>query len=827
MKEQDKENSFMYKVAATIVDKRKIVILLYIAGIIFSFISSNWVKVNNDITEYLPDDTVTRQGLSVMEDEFVTLATARVMVTNITYEKAEQLEKKIEDLPVVEMMTFDDTEEHYKDACALYDVTLIYESGDEAAYEGYDEIRECLKDYDVYISQSDVDRSTQLANEMSLILAVAAVIIVVVLVLTSKAYMEVPVLLLTFVAGLLLNKGTNFMCGEISFVSNSVTAVLQLALSIDYAIILIHHYSEERESNDIRESVVIALSKSIPEIASSSLTTVSGLMALMFMQFQLGFDLGICLIKSIIFSLLSVFTLMPCLLMYMGKFIDKTHHKNLLPDMSWLGSLAYKLRIIIPPIFVGVILLGYYLSSNCPYVYDSNSSKTSKKSEMQIADEMIEERFGKKNTAAIVVPKGDYDREKMMIAELKQYEEVGSVTALSDLEVSDDYGYVLTDKITPRQFSELTDMDIETSKLLYTLYAADNEDYSQLITNMNSFAVPIIDLFTFAYDLKTDGYIHFDDEEMNNDLDELNDKLSTAKKQLLGENYTRILLNLDLPMEGDETFSFIDKVNEITAKYYDDFYFVGNSTSCDDLANAFATDNLVVSLLSVFFVILVLFFTFQNGGLPVLLIMVIQGSVWINFSVPYITKTPLYFLSYLIISSIQMGANIDYAIVISSRYMEIKKNMEIKQAMRESMAFAFPTIFTSGSILASAGFLISKLSTDPTIVSIGQCLCRGTLISIILVLFVLPEILLLGDTILEKSGVTIKTPEIVRKETGQFTIDGHVRGMINGYVDADIKGRIRGDMEAIVNIDTITKEKPNADENKLIPEETEDAIENE
>lgn len=797
----------MHKVAAFIVDKRNIILLLYVAAFIFSLIAQNWVSVCNDLTAYLPADTETRQGLTVMEDEFVTYATSRVMVANVTYDEAKALSDRIAGLPQVEMIDFDDSEDHYKAASALFDITMKGEAGDGIVAEGYAAVRDLLADYDTYISESDVDSSASLASEMSLILAIAAVIIVAVLLLTSQTYMEVPVLLITFVAGIILNKGTNFIFDEISFVSNSVTAVLQLALSIDYAIIMIHHYSEERQTCDQRDAVVNALACSITEISGSSLTTISGLAALMFMQFRIGFDMGICLIKSIFFSLLCVFTLMPCLLMLFGKYIDRTHHKSLLPDISFLGSFVYKLRYVVPPLFVAVLVGSFFLSSNCLYTYNASSSKTSRQNETQIAKAMIEEHFGAKNYAALVIPAGDYDREQALIDELLQCEEVDSVTSLSSIEAMD--GYVLTDKLTPRQFSEMIDLDIDTTKLLYSVYAAENADYSQLITNMNDYGVPIIDMFMFVYDLKSDGYVKLDGE-LGDNIDDLYAQLNTAKKQLSGENFSRMLVYMNLPIEGDETFAFIDKVHTITAKYYDTSYFVGDSTSCYDLAASFATDNIIVSVLSVFFVIMILFFTFKNAGLPVLLILVIQGSVWMNFSVSTITGSSIFFLSYLIISSIQMGANIDYAIVISSRYMDLKKEKDIKSAMRGALNFAFPTVLTSGSILASAGFLISQLSTEPAIVSIGTTLCRGTLISMFLVMLVLPEILLLGDCIVEKTGVRIKKPELVRRETGNFVINGHVRGRIEGFIDADINGAVSGNLDAIVRIDNFEQKKGDA-----------------
>ena len=199
---------------------------------------------------------------------------------------------------------------------------------------------------------------------MNIIIAVAALIILSVLLFTSRSYMEVPVMVITFIAATILNKGTNYWFGEISFVSNSVTGVLQLALSIDYAIIMIHHYSEERASYDQHDAVVHALAKSIVEISASSLTTVSGLLALMFMQFSIGFDLGLCLIKSIFFSLLCVFTLMPGLLMLLGGYIDKSQHKNFVPNISFIGNIVYKLRFVVPPLFVGIIVAHFCFRQN-------------------------------------------------------------------------------------------------------------------------------------------------------------------------------------------------------------------------------------------------------------------------------------------------------------------------------------------------------------------------------------------------------------------------------------------------------------------------------
>ena len=246
-------------------------------------------------------------------------------------------------------------------------------------------------------------------------------------------------------------------------------------------------------------------------------------------------------------------------------------------------------------------------------------------------------------------------------------------------------------------------------------------------------------------------------------------------------------------------------MHDIIGKYYDsNYYVVGNTTSAMDLSSSFGEDNLLISVLSALFVILVLLFTFKSAGLPVLLIIVIQGSIWINFSFPYLQGESLYFLGYLIVNSIQMGANIDYAIVISSHYTDLKKVMHPKEAIVAALNESFPTIFTSGSILASAGILISVLTTNPVIAAIGTCLGRGTIVSMLLVLFVLPQILILGDTIIERTSFEMKgVSGMTRTASGTMHVNGRVRGYINGVVDADIKGVLHGQFSA--NIATGTK----------------------
>lgn len=827
MRKDTEKPSFFVRLATVIVDKRKLIFFLYACALLFCLFSRNWVSVCNDITEYLPDSTETRQGLTLMEEEFTTFGTARVMVSHVTRGIAEDLAEQIGEIEGVssaslgdsigaeedgEAETPEDIASYFKGADALISVTFAGEEDDESALAAMEAIRELLAPYDFYIDSSVGDsQADSLADEMGIILAVAAVIIVLVLLLTSRSYAEIPVLLLTFIAAALLNLGTNFIFGEISFVSNSVTVVLQLALAIDYAIIMLHRFLEEREHAGDREACIAAVSAAIPSISASSLTTISGLAAMMFMQFQIGFDMGIVLIKSILFSMLSVFTLMPGLLMLFSKAMERTRHRSFIPRIDRWGGFVLKLRYVGVPLFIVALVGGFFLSNRCPYVYGYTQIETARQNESQVAEQRVSDTFGTQNVIALLVPRGDYDSEKALLERLEACDQVDYAMGLSNIEVMD--GHTLTDALTPRQFSEMTDLDYELVCLLYTAYAAEEEAYGRIVGGLDDYAVPLMDMFFFAYDKAEEGYVDLD-EEQQADLDDLYEQLDNARVQMLGENYTRMLINLNLPEEGAETFAFLQTIHREAERYYDadSVYLVGDSTSDYDLSVSFARDNIMISVLSVVFVIIVLLFTFQSVGLPILLILVIQGSIWINFSFPGMAQKPIFFLSYLIVTAIQMGANIDYAIVISSWYNELKAEMSRREAIVQALNLSFPTVLTSGSILSSAGFLIAQITTEPAIVGIGECLCRGTLISMFLVMFILPQILFLGDGIVERTRFDLKVPEVARSAHGTVYVNGRVRGRISGVVDAQIQGVIYGDVSGMLETGAYQKEEEPAHE---------------
>ena len=790
------QENFMVKLATFIVDKRNLFFLLAVILLIFSVVARNWVEVESDLTFYLPEDSETKQALNVMEDQFTTYGTAEIMVENITYDAAALLEDTVTGIKGVQSVTFDDTSDHYNNASALYSVTFDYDEKDDRCLEALETVKTALSGYDIYVSTSlgNTQKDT-IESEINVIMVYVAIIVIVVLTLTSQTYGEVPVLLITFVMAMILNQGTNFLLGKISFVSNSVTSILQLALSLDYAVILCNRFKEEKQTMPTREAAITALSKAIPEIGASSLTTVGGLAAMLFMQFKIGPDMGICLIKAIAFALLSVFILMPGLLVLFGPLIEKTKHRNFVPKISFVGEIDYATRFVVPVVFLVVILAGSYFSGKCPYAYGYSALTTPQLNATQIAENKIKDNFTDTNMVALVVPAGDYQKEARLLKELEGYDEIDYTMGLANVEAMD--GYMLADQLTPRQFAELTDLDYEVAQLLYAAYAADQDDYGKLAGNITTYKVPLVDMFLFVCDQMDAGVVSLD-EDKKADLEDARTQMEAAKAQLQGTDYSRMLLYLTLPTSGDETYAFTDTVRNLAKTYYPDgnVYVAGDSTNEYDFQKSFARDNTVVNVVSILIVLMVLLFTFKSVGMPILLILVIQGSIWINFSVPAFTGTPLFFMSYLVTSSIQMGANIDYAIVIASRYQEIKNTMSRKQAMIETLNFAFPTVLTSGTILMVSGLLIGQMTSEAAIAGIGQSLGRGTILSMLLVLFVLPQILLIGGGIVDKTSFAMPRPILRKREaSGRVFVDGVVTGEIHGTVSGVMRANVDGDVK--------------------------------
>lgn len=776
----------MKKIAGFIVDKKNFIFLVFVALMVYCVWGMGQVKIEYDITTYLPSDTDTKQAIDIMDEEFITFGMATVMVRNIAFEEACALHDEIEELDGVKSFEFKNTEDYYRQSCALFSITFEGDGDDPVSVAAYEKTLEILDGRDLLISSSLTDDyADELQHDVNFVLLLAVIIIVAVLAFTSNSFGEIPVFILTFAVAALLNMGTNFWFGTISFISNSVCVILQLALAIDYAIILCHRFSEEKSlGSEPRNAMVEALSKAIPEIGSSSLTTIAGLLALTTMALGLGADLGVVLAKSIVCSMLSVFLFMPCVTLLFSKAIDKTTHKSFVPKISAVGKFDIKLRYVIPAVFFAAAIVCGYFSFQTQYVYSTVSIDTNRPSASQTAQWETDKIFGYSNQLAVLVPKGDYALEKRVIDTVSAHGEVSEALGISNVEITaNGQTHYLTDGINYKEFALLLGADDGLSANIYRAYAYFSQEttkdgiseVSVFEANKDIYRASILDLCDCAF--SHDDFISAalaDDEDMLDTYESLRDTIRDAEDQLIGVNYTRVLFILDCEVESERTFSLIETLRGEVREFCPQAIFAGDSMSSYDLDKSFSTDNLKVSLLTVLFVFVILMFTFRSWGLPIPLTVTIQGAIFINFSISAFAGTNLFFFVYLIVSAIQMGATIDYAIVFTNRYRTLKAETDKKTAAIEALNHSFPTILTSGSILAISGFLIGGIVGDPLIATLGACLGRGVLISIACVMVVLPALLVTFDKWLDKTDFKpprIKVPEIFKKKNSSGEVE--------------------------------------------------------
>ncbi len=658
---------------------KKIVVACSITLAIICSILALTVSINYDMVDYLPESAKSTTALSVMKSEFTqSVPNGKVMIVNASIQEVLDYKNKLNNLEgITEVVWLDDIvdikiplefydeetiKNYYKDKTALISITT--EEGNE---------RETLNNIYNLIGKNNsvsgdlVDTATQqtmATTEPLRAMLILVPVIIIILLLATTSYVEPILFLLT----VLINLGTNIVFGEISFITQAISPILQMAVSLDYAIFLLHSYDDyKKQTNDLNEAMRLAIKRSFPAIMASAATTLFGFIALMFMHFKIGSDLGINLVKGIIFSFLSVMIFLPSLTLCCNKLIEKTRHKKILSDFKNIDKRISKLRIVMLIIVVIIIVPCFLAQGHNTFIYGmgSNLSDTSRSS---FDTKLIDKTFGKSTAIVLLVPKGDNVKEEILCNEL---EEVNHVTGV--------------------------------------------------VSYTNSVGS------TIPHDYLTDDIL----------------------SQFYSKNYCRIILYTDTTSEGDIAFSVVNDIENIAIKYYgDNVLSCGNSVNLYDLKNIVEKDTNVVNLIAIIAIALTLLFTFKSILLPLLLLLTIETSIWINLSVPYFAGNALCYIGYLVISTVQLGATVDYAILLTDHYMSNRKIMSSRESIRVSLGEAAKSIFISGSILASAGFCLGIISSDQIISELGILLGRGAVLSVTMVILFLPTLLLVFDKLI-------------------------------------------------------------------------------
>ncbi|QVK18185.1 MMPL family transporter [Mycoplasmatota bacterium] len=1024
----------MKKLADGIVKSRYVLMLIFAVLVGVSIILIPKVKTNYDMTKYLDEDSKIVEAYEKMEEDFGKNGSAQIMINDITIDEAEIVKQKIEKIDGVDTVVFDSTsEKSYKDGKALFQVFLKDGDFDIEVYDTVDAIEKALDGYSPsYYGAAVVSKymSEAAHEDMAKILAIACVIVFAILLLTSTSWVD-PIMFTVVVAtSIFINLGTNYFLEEISFVTGSICAVMQLALAMDYSIILLQKFNENvKKGMDNKKAISDALKSCFSPISSSSLTTIAGLVALMFMQFTIGLDVGIVLSKGIVISILTVFLLMPGVLLLFAPLIEKTRHKSIFnviterkeaSNKHLIVKFQYKTRYIIPVILLVLIICAGILTANSDYRYSLDTARD-KNAQINVDDRKIEEAFGIQNSLVVLVPKGDHNKEKEVIDVISNYkingkniinnsqgmvstglyDELTAAQIANVFHVSEDIvnsaflamDKKVTDKVIVNDFlnyisteeyaiglanSKQTELDVkyeqlkpyftnissteieeqylinkEVIQLVYqglgkdvtkdkiSMYeflkyinenqlinnifvAKENtltEKYNSINTELNmatvkglysltdeqvqgiffqiTGAVPTVDTIIYNYQLVqyfyngldqlpfnaeqkaqiigayqqmfteltatqiSVSYPVFNDEtmglmfsaysknyetdtlpvyqlvnfmhmnniltkygqlaqtemdgkyaqlapagleltkaniienygisdelvqdvftklnvtdkvrtyelveylsqnnlvattgvELQNIIDEKYDQSLLADKMFNGNHYTRLLFNMNLDVTGDEAFEAIEKLEKEINKIYDESYILSESANFLEIKDIFSSDSTVVSLISFFSILLIVMLTFKSVSIPVILTLIIQGSIWIGMSFSILNDNPAFFVTYMVVTCIQMAATVDYGILYTSRYLEYRETMGKQESANEALRTSLPTIITSGSILVIASFIVGLVSSVSVISDLGLILSRGCLVSVIVVIFTLPQILLLFDKLIAKTTLKKK-----------------------------------------------------------------------
>lgn len=677
-----------------VVKRRKFILAFFAVCFVLCLFLQNLVSVNYDMNDYLPSDAKSTVALDVMQEEFDGgIPNARVMITDVTIPQALEYKEQIENAPgVTEVTWLDDSvdittplavldsdvvENYYKDNTALFSVTI----DEDYRISAVDAIREIIGENNAMTGSavSTAVATTNTVSEIQKITVIAVMFVLVVLILTTTSWVEPFIVMIGLGIAIIINSGSNLIFGEISFVTNAAGSILQLAVSLDYSVFLIHRFEEcRKETKNVDEAMVTALCKSTTSILSSGLTTVIGFLALILMQFKIGPDLGLALAKGVAISLITVFLFMPSLILATYKWLDKTKHKSFMPSFKGFGKFVS--RIAIPTICIfAILIIPSYLASNANSYHYGSSEIYGEGTTYGRDKEAIEGVFGKSDTYVLLVPQGSTATETKMSDELHSLPQVTDIISYVDTVGTE----------IPKEY-----LDEDTLSLLQS------------------------------------------------------------------ENYSRFVISVDADYEGTATFDLVEEIKDIAEKYYpNETHLAGEGVSTYDLMDTITADMIKVNLLAIGAVFLVLLLTMKSISVPIVLVLCIETAIWLNLSVPYFADTPVYYIAYLIISSVQLGATVDYAILMTDRYKENRASLSKHNAVVQTLSDVCVSILTSGSVLAVVGLLLGFISTNKLLAQLGIFVGRGAIFSLAIVLFVLPGLLSLLDRLIMKKKpqeVTIK-----------------------------------------------------------------------
>ena len=693
------------KIAEFIVKNRNKIGIIFIVATVISILLIPSVKINYNLSEYISDTERAKRGMNIVEEEFAMQGFARVMINDVSLIEAKEYKNQIEKVDGVDMVVWlDDSidiyrpldfisedvlRDYYNDGSAIFEIMFDEDDYSSKTSKAIDEINKIVPEGSNIIGSAVDTKSAAdtVQSEVSKVMCILIPVVIIILVLTTDSYFSPILFMIVIGTSIFLNMGSNVIFKHVSFLTYSIVAALQLAVSMDYSVFMLHEF-ESHKGEDLEKAMMETVKKSCLSIFSSALTTIAGFLALCFMGFTIGADMGLVFAKGIVLTLFTVILFMPCLILKFYPLIEKTHHKSFMPDFEKFAKYTAKISYLLIAIVLIITIPSYVAQKQNIFLYGSSSFGGGEGTKVYEDEKKINSKFDRSNPMIVLVPTGDYVSEKALVKEIEDMESVKKVQSLA---------------------------------------------------NLVSEGIP-------------DSFVPIDKYQ----------KFRTDK-------YSRLVIYTKTSSESDLAFETSRKIEELTKKYYGDNYEITGTVpitlNIKDVVNA---DYTRVNIFSILAVMVILLFTFKSFILPILLTLVIESGIFINMAIPYYTGKEMMFLGYLIVSTIELGATIDYAILMTNNYLNARKENDKKTASRIAVNKSIPSILTSGGILVCAAFLLKWCSSIKAVSEMGGLIGRGALISMFLVIFFLPHILSLFDKAIEetkfRSVKKSKTKEKVTEE---------------------------------------------------------------
>ena len=657
-------------------------------------------KVNYDILYYLPGDIDTMKGQDILLDDFGKGAYAMVVVDGMNKKNVSELVKKVEKVDhVASVISYNGIVGDGVPAEILPDKFRSYFENDDSGatlfaiffddttsstetMNAIEELRD-VTDKQCYIAGMSAvvtDTKSMSEKETPIYVLVAVLLVCVVLAIFMDSFL-VPVLFMVSIGmAIVYNLGTNIFLGEVSYITKALAAVLQLGVTLDYSIFLWHSYKEEKEKNpdDHKEAMAVAIGNTLTSVVGSSITTVAGFIALCFMSFTLGLDLGIVMAKGVIFGVIGCVTILPSLILTFDKALEKTMHKEIMPNFDKPARWIVKHSWLFLIVFLGLLYPAIYGYNHTKVYYDLSDTLPDKLNCSQ-ANKLLAKNFDKTNSIYMI---------------------------LADTNLSKDDSIAMID--------EIKELDgISTAMSLDSVVGAE------LPTEM------------------------------------LPDSLVS---ELKGNEYQIMMISTNYAIASDEINDQIDKVDEIAKKYDAKSMVIGEAPCTKDLITITDKDFKTVSIVSIAAIFVIIFFVLKSISLPVILVAAIEFAIFVNMGIPYFTGTSIPFISSVVIGTIQLGATVDYAILMTTRYKRERAAGESKkEAISIALGTSIPSIIVSALGFFAATFGVGMIASVDMISSLCILMARGAIISMLVVIFILPSLFVLFDKLIINTSIGFKS----------------------------------------------------------------------